>query len=157
MDGGNTFQPLAIPIPGDDCLLQDAIDEWHQQQEALRAFTELPDCLMLQLSRFQHVDGDIRKLRLRVSLEARYFRVPAFMSNGPAVTWHTHLVNSVMVQLGERISEGHYKNLMFDDRLNCWLSADDGTEAARGSSGGMSIGQTDSYVMMCNRVQNDSS
>ena len=147
MDGGNTYQPLAVPIPGDDCLLQDAIDEWHQHQEALRAFTALPDCLMLQLSRFEHVNGDIRMLRLRVSLEARYIRVPAFVSNGPVVTRHNYVVNSVVVHLGARTSEGHCMNLMFYDRLQCWLSADDGNEAARGSSGDVSIGQTGSYAI----------
>ena len=69
----------------------------------------------------------------------------------------TYVITSVVVHLGERTSEGHYMNLMFDDGLNCWLSADDGNEAARGSSGDMRKVQTDSYVLMCNRVHNESS
>ena len=55
-----------------------AIDNYAYLLTLQISFTQLPECLMIQLSRFQNVDGDVRKLRLRVSLDACYFRVPAF-------------------------------------------------------------------------------
>ena len=63
-----------------------------------------------------------------------------------SVNLHTYAISSVVVRLGERTSEGHYRNLMCDETLQCWLSADDGSEAARGNADDMSKGQTDSSV-----------
>ena len=138
-------------LRGDGCILQDVIEAWHQQ-EALHALLLAPECLVLQLGRFWQNDaGDICKLRHRVSLDVRTFQAPVFDLNDLTIKWQSYGVSSAVIHMGETIHSGHYKNMLYDERLQCWL-ADDGETASRSSWSDMQLTQTECYLLFCNKL-----
>ena len=150
-DSGTTLCPISIPVPGDGSNIQHAIDAWHNQ-EALFALSVVPHCLILQLGRFQYDAAGVRKLQQRVSLDANHFHMPVLANTGLEILHIEYCISSIVFHLGSRTNEGHYRNLLYDRRLRCWLATEDNCAAWRADAADLMRGQTDSYLVFCHRV-----
>ena len=123
-----------------------------QARRILERDAEITDCLILQLGRFQYDAAGVRKRQQRVSLDANHFHVPVFANTGLEILHIEYCVSSIVFHLGSRTNEGHYRNLLYDRRLRCWLATEDNCAAWRADAADLMRGQTDSYLVFCHRV-----
>ena len=111
-DEGSTCCPIPLPLPGDGGMLQDAIDECHNQA-AFYALQAAPTCLVLQMGRFLNTNAGLCKQRHRVSLDATNFHVRVFADEKLATTQQEYAVSSIIFHLGQRVNTGHYRKSAF--------------------------------------------
>ncbi|CAE7272815.1 unnamed protein product [Symbiodinium sp. CCMP2592] len=120
-DSGDTC-PLLLTAPLLSHLsVQQLVDLWHTQAPA-HALLQTPECLILQLARFDVDDADAQKVLEPVTLDP-VLKVPYFSGHSTRVSKY-HL-RAAIVHIGPRMATGHYRAALFEDMARKVFYTDD--------------------------------
>ncbi|CAE7220330.1 unnamed protein product [Symbiodinium sp. CCMP2592] len=120
-DSGDTC-PLLLTAPLLSHLsVQQLVDLWHSQAPA-HALLQTPECLILQLARFDVDDADAQKVFEPVTLDP-VLKVPYFSGHSTRVSKY-HL-RAAIVHIGPRMATGHYRAALFEDMARKVFYTDD--------------------------------
>ena len=103
--------PMACPVEG-FITLQQMINNWHQQEPFVHAFTCDSPWICLQVSRFPFLG---QKNRCLVLWDRRLpVQIPIFSDRrGIHVEWHDFVVTAGVIHLGDTPIEGHYRSILW--------------------------------------------
>ena len=105
------FPDISISGPWN---LQDAIDEWHRQAFSY-TLVSAPQWMALRFSRFQKLvpAGPISKVRAAMTW-CTELMLPVFVDSSLEVQRVRYCIQAFAVHLGESITVGHYKALLYN-------------------------------------------
>ena len=129
-DHGSCTQMITLDIPMDGSWqLQDTVNAWWGQA-FIHALGSAPRCLALRLNRFQScpTTGEVHKVRSEMQWCAA-LSMPQFRDESLAVEHVQYDIFGFAVHLGERVSQGHYRALLYEQERNLLHYCDDGTKA----------------------------
>ena len=122
-DAGHTWPLFLAELPTEHCSIQMLVDAWHAQAH-IHALSAAPTFLLIQLNRFNGVDG--RRSQCKVQF-GNTLSVPTYLRDDDLATGLVqYRLVSVIIHKGVYSTSGHYQAAtVHGDRL--WLH-DDGSK-----------------------------
>ena len=122
-DAGHTWPLFLAELPTEHCSIQMLVDAWHAQAH-VHALSAAPTFLLIQLNRFNGVDG--RRSQCKVQFGST-LSVPTYLRDDDLATRLVqYRLVSVIIHKGVYSTSGHYQAAsVHGDRL--WLH-DDGSK-----------------------------
>ncbi len=120
---GLCFSVVSLPLPSSDVevfTIQQLIMNWHDNEGHCKVFTSKPRGMILHLERNQTMEKDHRPLQL----DDMSLQLPMAVDYHSQVQWLRYIVKAVTYHLGESVTNGHYRTMVYQ-RNDVWLDYDD--------------------------------
>ena len=132
------------------------VDAWHTQASTHAISGEPPSVMAIQLNRFQHHNGRMRKSAVRVALSPS-LSLPCFshaaqdMHQGLNTRFVRYQLQAVLMHIGATPTEGHYQAVLIREQ-RMYLS-DDGRCSSVLRASHTTLVETNAYVLLYSRAQ----
>ena len=139
--------PLSATLHAEESL-QSVVDRWAAQPEA-HALWHPPECLALQLARFEERGEDSIKVHTSIVLN-RQILMPCFVAADCHQQRIAYILRAAVVHVRNTLTEGHYRAALYDDARI--LYTDDNKVATVTTRNNLKEISSNAYVLYLTRV-----